>query len=148
MQFWFQIRAGHLSGYFEHAGTMNNSALLLISLNIACISFLILWVSYLFCKCLLQVHPMTQLHPRPLPVCLLPPAESEQRMTQIKKGLLSAEFDNLSLRASLIIHASLTGYLLSFCIKRRRKVEGYVAIINFPVTQQRHFYQAKQNNIS
>ncbi len=59
-------------------------------------------------------------------------------------------FDNLSLRGSLIIHASLTGYLLSFRIsllKRMRKVEGYVAIINFPVPQQWHFYQAEQNNI-
>lgn len=66
-----------------------------------------------------------------------PPAESEseQRMTQKKKkGLLSAVFDNLSLWGSLIIHASLTAYLLSFCIfllKGMREVEGYVAIINF-----------------
>lgn len=56
-------------------------------------------------------------------------------MTQKKKkGLLSAVFDNLSLWGSLIIHASLTAYLLSFCIfllKGMREVEGYVAIINF-----------------
>lgn len=64
---------------------------------------------------------------------------TEDDTSKKKKALLSTVFDNLSLWGSLIIHASLTGYLLSFCIsllKGMTKVEGCVAIINFPVTQQ------------
>lgn len=84
-------------------------------------------------------------------VYILPPAESAWTEDDTnKKGLLSALFDNLSLRDSLIIHASLTGYLLSFCIsllKGMRKVEGYVAIINFPVTQQWHLSNWAEYNL-
>jgi len=81
---------------------------------------------------------------------LLPPAESQEGDLKRRRSLLSAALDNLSLWGSLIIHASLTGYLLSFCIsllKGMREVESYVAIINFPVTQQWHFHQAECINI-
>lgn len=101
---------------------------------------------------LLQVHPVAQYLPHFLSSLCVSPAPSWKWTEDDtnKKGLPSAVFDNLSLRGSLIIHASLTGYLLSFCIsllKTMRKVEGYVAIINFPLTQHWHLF-IKLNRIT
>lgn len=97
-------------------------------------------LSFFSCKLVWSPSSSTLWHSTSLPflfsLCVSPALqpESEQTMTQIQKrkkknALLSAVFDNLSLRGSLIIHASLTGYLLSFCIsllKRMSEVEGYM----------------------
>lgn len=90
---------------------------------------------------ILEVHPVApcfSVFVLVFSVYLMPPSWkwkwTEDDSKKKKKGLLSAVFDNLSLWGSLIIHASLTAYLLSFCIfllKGMREVEGYVAIINF-----------------
>lgn len=78
---------------------------------------------------LLQVHPVAQ-HPLPfsLSLCISPaPSWKWTEDDTNKKALLSAVFDKRSLRDSLIIHASLTGYLLSLHIsllRRMRRVPG------------------------
>ena len=140
MIFWILIKADHLPGPFKYVCTINSEWILLRGARFTVLSqwgepllfssFICLWQIFLLYIChLLLRHP-----PFPVPLCCFcPPAESKVKITQ-KKGVASAAIDNFSPWCSVIIHASLSDYLLSLWIsvwKSMRKVEAYVALINF-----------------
>lgn len=93
MHSWLCIRAGHLPGHFRYAGTINKVLRLLQTSYFRVLSwwdkpFLSsLCLSYFFANLsdLLQVHPAALWHislPLSFLCVFLPPAESEQRLTQ------------------------------------------------------------------